>query len=306
MLLATTACGSPATPPPSRLSDLCAALPVAEVQTTYRRLTPVIRATKRLDDSKFHKAGMASCYYGPKDDLGGVVLSVPIGGRVPEVAALVGGRRVRNGHDVTVDSDNAFFVYSESESVIAVDHGSTQFVLRWRPLLGAPTEVATQQQMVALARTVARKLPTDFVLPQHDIPPECAGVQGTEHIVGGPVSMARGSADSDTLNCHYLGPTGIVRADATKEADQFVTDQIRIMRASSRNLVDPPVDDDAALSVLSSSSMYLEGYLAHCCSLEFEHRAINDALDYSGEFSSAQRQFVTSFIGAARNWSRRP
>ncbi len=262
--------------------------------------------TKRLDDSKFHKAGMASCHYAPKDDLGGVVLSVPIGGPVPEVAVLVGGRRARNSQDVTVDSDNAFFVRSESESAIAVDHGSTQFVLTWTPLLGAPNEMATQQQVIILARTVAAKLPTEFVLPQQDIAPDCVDAQTIEHIVGGQVAMARGSANKDTLNCHYLGPTGILRATATREADRFVNDKIRILRGSPRNLVDPPVDDDAALSVLSRSSMYLEGYLAGCCSLKFEHRAVNDATDYSSEFDAAQRRFVTSFIAAARNWSRRP
>ncbi len=262
--------------------------------------------TKRLDDSKFHKAGMASCHYGPKDDLGGVVLSVPIGGPVPEVADLIGGRRTRNSQDVTVDSDKAFFVRSETESAIAVDHGSTPFVLTWTPLLGAPNEMATQQQVVILARTVAKKLPTDFVLPQQDIAPECAGVRAADQIVGGRVTMARGSANDDMLNCDYLGPTGIVRASATRAAERFVDDQIRILRSGSRNLIDPPVDDDTALSVLSSSSMYIEGYLSGCCSLNFDHRAVNDAMDYSSEFTAAQRQFVTTFIAAARNWSRRP
>ena len=300
MLLPTAGCAPPASPPPSRQSDLCSTLPIADVQTTYRILTPPMRVTKRLDVSKFHPAGMASCHYGPKDDLGGVVLSVPIGGPVPEVADLIGGRRARNSQDVTVDSDNAFFVRSETESAIAVDHGSTQFVLTWTPLLGAPNEMVTQQQLVILARIVARKLPMNLVLPQQDIAPECADVQAIEHIVGGHVAMARGSANSDTLNCHYLGPTGILRASATREADRFVSDQIRILRSGSRNLVDPPVDDDAVLEVLSRSSMYIEGYLAGCCSLKFEHRAVNDAMDYSGEFSAAQRQFVTSFIAAAR------
>ena len=249
---------------------------------------------------------MASCHYGPKDDLGGVVLSVPIGGRVPEVANLIGGRRARNSQDVTVDSDKAFFVRSQSESAIAVDHGSTQFVLNWTPLLGAANEMVTQQQLILLARIVANKVPTNPLMPQRDLAPECAGVQVDEQIVGGQVAMARGSANPDTLNCHYLGPTGLLRASATREADRYVENQFRILRSSPGNLVGPPVDDNAALMVLSRSSMYLEGYLTDCCSLKFEHRAVNDTMDYSGEFTAAQRRFVVSFISAARNWSRRP
>ncbi|MDP7705773.1 hypothetical protein [Mycobacterium sp. TY815] len=304
-LLATTGCAPAPNPPQSRISDLCAALPIADVQTTYHRLTPQILATKRLDTSTFHAAGMASCHYGPKDDLGGVVLSVPIGGPVSDVADLIGGRRVRNSQDVTVDSDKAFFVRAETESAIAVDHGSTQFVLTWTPLLGAPNEMVTQQQLVILARIVANKLPTDFAAPQQDIAPECAGVRVADHLVGGKVKMARGTADHDMLNCHYLGPTGILRASATREADHFVDDQIRILRTGSHNLVDPPVTDDTALVTLSATSMYIEGYLTDCCSLNFEHRAVNDAMDYSSEFDSAQRDFVTTFVAAARDWSHR-
>lgn len=306
LLLATAGCAPPPTPPAARLSDLCSTLPVADVQATYRRLTPTMWVTKRLDDSKFHTAGMASCHYGPKDDLGGVALSVPIGGPVAEVADLIGGSRARV-QEVAVDSERAFFLRSESEAVsaIAVDHGSTQFVVTWTPLLGAPNEMATQQQVIALAKTVANQLPTDFVLPQQDIAAECAGVQAAEQIVGGQVLMARGSADGDTLHCDYLGRTGILRASATREADRFVDDQLRILRGSPQHLIDPPVDDNVALMVLSGSSMYLEGYLTGCCSLRFEHRAINDTLDYSGEFTAAQRQLVTTFVAAARNWSRR-
>lgn len=305
VLLAATGCEPAPTPPPSHLSDLCSTLPVADVQSTYHRVTPTLLATQRLDASKLHPAGMASCHYSPRDDLGGVVLGVPIGGPVAEVANLIGGRRARNSQDVTVDSDKAFFVRGETESAIAVDHGSTQFVLTWTPLLGAPNEMATQQELVILARTVAKKLPTDFVPPQQDIASECAGVRVAEHIVGGKVAMARGSANSDTLNCHYLGPTGILSASAVREADHFVDDQIRILRSGSRNLVDPPVADDTALMALSATSMYIEGYLTDCCTLQFEHRAVNDTLDYSAEFDSAQREFVSSFISAARDWSRR-
>ena len=304
VLLTATGCEPAPSPSPSRLSDLCSALSIADVQTTYRRVTPSIEVTKRLDDSKFHKAGMASCHYSPKDDLGGVVLGMPIGGPVPEVANLIGGRRARNSEDVIVDSDKAFFVRAETESAIAVDHGSTQFVLTWTPLLGAPNEMVTQQELVTMARTVATKLPTDFVVPQQDIAPECAGVRAADQILGDHVEMARGTTNKDTLNCHYLGSTGILRARATRESDAFVNDQIRILRHGSRNLLDPPVDD-ATLMVLSRSNMYIEGYLTGCCSLTFEHRAVNDALDYSGEFNAAQRDFVVSFIAAARDWSHR-
>lgn len=305
VLSSTTGCEPAPNPPQPRLADLCSALPVADVQTTYRRLTPTLQVTKRLDVSKLHPAGMAACHYAPKDDLGGVVLSVPIGGPVPEVANLIGGRRARNSQDVAVDSDKAFFVRAETESAIAVDHGSMQFVLTWTPLLGAPNEMVTQQQLVLLARTVATKLPTDFVPPQQDIARECAGVRVAEHIVGGKVVMARGSASSETLNCHYLGPTGILQASALREADRFVDDQIRIMRTSSRNLVDPPVAEDVTLMALSTSSMYIEGGLVDCCTLQFQHRAVNDTIDYSSEFDSAQREFVASFIAAARDWSHR-
>lgn len=305
MLLATTGCEPAPSPPPSHLSDLCSTLPIADVQSTYHRLTPTLLVTKRLDTSKLHPAGMASCHYSPKDDLGGVVLSVPIGGPVPEVANLIGGRRARNSQDVTVDSDKAFFVRGETESEIAVEHGSMQFVMTWTPLLGAPNEMATQQQLVNLARLVASKLPTDFVPPQQDIAPECAGVRVADHLVGGKVVMARGSVNNDTLNCHYLGPTGILRAGATRESDRFVDDQIRILRGGSRNLVEPPVGDDAELMALSATSMYLEGYLTDCCTLQFEHRAVNDAMDYSSEFDAAQREFVTGFITASRDWARR-
>lgn len=260
-------------------------------------------ATNRLDDSQFHAAGMASCHYGPKDDLGGVVLSIPIGAPSPNLATLVGDSRARNGHNVNVDSDSAYFIFSETGSTIAVAHGSTQFVLTWSPLLGAPNETATQQQLVNLARTVAAKLPTNFVLPQQDIAPECSGVQAAESIVGGQVLMARGSANNDTMNCDYLGSTGILRATAIREASRFVNDQVRILRNSPQNLVDPPVVNDAALSVLNRNGMYLEGYLTDCCSLRFEYRAINDTMDYGSDFNAAQRQFVTTFIAAARNWS---
>lgn len=309
-LLATavllTGCEPAPSPPPSRLADLCSALSITDIQTTYRRVTPAMLVTKHLDASKLHPAGMASCHYGPKDDLGGVVLSVPIGGPVPEVANLIGGRRARNSQDVNVDSDKAFFVRGETESAIAVDHGATQFALTWTPLLGAPNEMVTQQQLVILARLVANKLPTDFVPPQQDVARECDGVRVADHLVGGKVKMARGTADHDMLNCDYLGPTGILRASAAREATRFVDDQIRILRSGSRNLIDPPVTDDAALMALSATSMYIEGYLTDCCSLEFEHRAVNDAMDYSSEFDSAQREFVTGFIAAARNWSQRP
>ncbi|MBX9640354.1 MAG: hypothetical protein K2X97_11675 [Mycobacteriaceae bacterium] len=305
LLLTTTGCEPAPSPPPSRLSDLCSALSIADVQTTYRRVTPSIEVTKRLDDSKFHKAGMASCHYSPKDNVGGVVLGMPIGGPVPEVANLIGGRRARNSQDVTVDSDKAFFVRSETESAIAVDHGSTQFVLTWTPLLGAPNEMATQQQLVMMAQTVASKLPTDFSLPQQDIAPQCAGVRAADQILGDRVEMARGTANKDTLNCDYLGSTGILRAHAIRESDAFVNDQIRILRSGSRNLVDPPVDEDATLMALSRGNMYIEGYLSSCCSLTFEHRAVNDALDYTSEFTAAQREFVVSFIAAVRNWSHR-
>ncbi|AYE97498.1 hypothetical protein C0J29_24655 [Mycobacterium paragordonae] len=305
VLLTTTGCEPAPSPPPAHLSDLCSTLPIADVQTTYRRLTPTLLVTKQLDPSELHPAGMASCHYGPKDHLGGLVLSVPIGGPVPEVANLIGGRRARNSQDVTVDSDKAFFVRGETESAIAVDHGSTQFVLTWTPLLGAPNEMVTQQQLVILARIVAKKLPTDFVPPQQDIAPECTGVRVAEHLVGGKVVMARGTVNNDTLNCNYLGPTGILRADAAREADHFVDDQIRILRSGSRNLIDPPVSDDTALMALSATSMYIQGYLTDCCTVQFEHRAVNDAMDYSSEFDSAQREFVSSFIAAARSWSHR-
>jgi hypothetical protein len=312
-LLTTTGCEPAPSPPPSRLSDLCSTLSIAEVQPTYRRLTPTLLLTKRLDPSELHPAGMVSCHYSTKDSpkdgpmggSGGVVLSVPIGGPVPDVANLIGGRRARNSQDVTVDSDKAFFVRGETESAIAVEHGSTQFVLTWTPLLGAPNEMATQQELVALARTVATKLPTDFVAPQADTASECGGVRVADHIVGGKVKMARGTAGRETLNCDYLGPTGILRASATSEANTYVDDQIRILRSGSRNLVDPPVTEDAALMALSATSMYIEGYLTDCCSVEFEHRAVNEAMDYSSEFDAAQREFVTTFIAAARNWSRR-
>ncbi|MHA7648517.1 hypothetical protein ACX9NE_02335 [Mycobacterium sp. ML4] len=303
MLLLPAGCAQQ-TSPPSRLSDLCAALPITDVQTTYRSLTPSLHATKHLDYSKFHTAGTASCHYGPKDGLGGVALSVPIGGPVPDVAQLVGGVRAGNSQDLSVDSDKAFFVRSETDSAIAVDHGSTQFVLTWTPLLGAPNEMITQQQLVALARTVTSNLPTDFIVPQQDTAPACAPVQAGERIVGGRVMMTRGSANDSTLNCDFLGPTGIVSASATREALRFVNDQVRILRSSPRTLIDPPVDDEAALSALSRNSMYIEGYLTGCCALEFTHRAINDAMDYSSEFDAAQRQFVTSFIAAVRDWSR--
>lgn len=305
MLFTTTGCGPSASPPPAGLSDLCSALPIADVQSTYRRLTPQMWVTKRLDTSKFHKAGMASCHYGPKDDPGGVTLSIPLGAPVPEIAALVGDSRARNGQQVTVGSDNAYFLVSKSESTIVVAHGSTQFVLSWTPLLGAAGERVTQPQLINLASTVANKMPANFSVPQQDIAPECGVVQAAEQIVGGQVLMARGSANADTLNCHYLGSTGILRASATREPGPFVSDRIRILRTSPQNLVDPPVADDTALMVLSRTGMYLQGYLTDCCAVEFDYRAINDTTDYCSEFDAAQRQFVTTFITAARNWSRR-
>lgn len=268
-------------------------------------------ATKRLDVEPYHPAGMASCHYGPKDGLGGVTLSIPLGERVLDLAQLIGGSYAKNGKDVTMGSDTAFFLSSGSEASIAVAHGRTQFVITWRPLSTGPGDLAGQQQLTTLAEAVATTMPTDLALPQQDIGNDYLGeavddeLRGVADIVGGSATMSRGSTNSDTLNCDYLGPVGIVKASATRDDDRFIDDQIGVLRKRPQDLVSPPIHDDVEVERVGLARFKADGYLRHCCSMRFEFRPVNESTDHSGVFSSAQREFIASFVEAARNWRDR-
>lgn len=292
--------------PRAQRSDLCSLLSVAEVHATYRAPAPEFAATKHLDDSSFYKAGMASCHFGPKDDLGGVSLRVPIGGPVLDVAELIGGSYARDGKDIVIGSDKAFILRSGREAAIAVAHGATQFVLRWTPLMNAVTDEVPEQQLIALAKSVIGKISGNLNLPAQDIALQCGRARDAEAVVGATIVMARGSANHETLNCDYLGPAGIVRGRAVREADGFIDHRIAALEKNPRDVIDPPVAQDAALTQIDLHHFNVEGYLRRCCTLKFDYRTVNETTDHSGGFDAGQRQFVTSFIEAARSWSVQP
>jgi hypothetical protein len=260
-------------------------------------------ATRHLDDSSFHPAGMASCHYGTKDQLDAVQLSIPLGEPALDIARLVGGAYAKDGKDLVIGSDKAFLLSSAGEASIAVGHGQTQFVIDWHPLANAPADHISQQQLTALAGSVAVKLPTRLTLPQTDIDPVCAGVNEAEQVVGGQAIMARGSANSDTLNCDYLGSDGVVQATAITEPARSIEGGIRVQRKSPQDIIEPPIADDAVISELSHSHLNLDGFIQQCCSLRIKYRSVNDAVDHNGAFDQAERRFVTSFVNVARAWA---
>jgi hypothetical protein len=299
-----------AAPPPF---DLCSALTVDDVAAAYGESNLPLTVTKHIEETTYLDSGMASCQYG-EDTLPAMTLAVHLGDPVLDVAELVGGQYDKDGTDLTIGSDKAFYRETPgSGGEIAVGHGNTQFVLSWRPLSGSGSgqrSTVSESALIDAATTVASRLPTDLVLPQRDIASQCDAVTEVEGVIGG-VIMARGSADAKTLNCDYLGPDGVLTTTAVAESDKNIERDIRLdQEASPEDIVDPPVADDAVLLIRGRvGGLRLEGNLRECCSVDVrnsESQSDSDTDDAgSGTgLDGADRGVTTGFLDAARTWAR--
>ena len=291
--------------------DLCSALTVDDVEAAYGESDLPLTVTKHIEETTYLDSGMASCQYG-EDTLPAMTLAVHLGDPVLDVAELVGGQYDKDGTDLTIGSDKAFYRETPgSGGEIAVGHGDTQFVLSWRPLTGTGSgerSTVSESDLVEAATTVASRLPTDLVLPQRDIASQCDTVADVDAVIGG-VIMARGSADSNTLNCDYLGPDGVLTTTAIAKSNKDIERNIRLdEEVSPEDLVDPPVADDAVLLIRGRvGGIRLEGNLRECCSVKVrntERESDTETDDTGTELDDADRRVTTGFIEAARTWAR--
>ncbi|MBJ8339011.1 hypothetical protein JGU71_08955 [Antrihabitans sp. YC3-6] len=283
--------------------DLCSVLSIDDVEGSYVRSDEPISLRTRITSNVYVPGGIAACEFGTAIATG-LTLGVPLGEPAPDIADLAHSPYTSEGGDTEVGNDKAYQVESEFDSIIAVQHGNTQFYLAWEPLLDIDDEGVTPEQMIELAQKVADKLPETIDLPKSVLPGECDGIGGVDAIVG-DVTSARGSVDDDNLYCDYLGPEGILNTEARREDGKFVQRLLDSERkVSPENEVKPSIDDGTAIfSPSSISGLRLDGYLADCCTFEIEYESEDYKKERSTDFDDDERTLVTSFVAAARSWS---
>ncbi|MEV0296047.1 hypothetical protein [Nocardia sp. NPDC050710] len=287
---------------PEGAVDPCSVLPL-EVAAKYIQADKPVALRKGIGADAHHPAGFAECRYGTVLDTG-VTLGFPLGKAAPDLADLAKSAYKSSGGDTTVGSDKAYLTTTEVEAVIAVQHGSVQFVVRWRRL--SQGQSITEDQLKDLATTVAGRLPVQFTLPNRDIPPQCHKLARIIDITGAPTTSF-GSATDDKLTCDFAGPDGILQAESWAVSDTVIQGSIRTSRkVSPETEFNPPLAAGTVTFVQESQfdGLAVEVLGEKCGLITVRFKAPAYDRKRGKDFDDAERGFVTNFIGAAENWKK--